>query len=283
MKTCRFCNFQQERGDFCEACGSPFSADKVDFSEGLPEMMGGPDAFPDPTASAFPDPTKPVAGTSSVPETPPEVSTPAPAAAVTAAAVPSADTPAEVPAPKPVPEKKTPAPEERKVWYSAREAGETVYTKNRGSLKSGNYIPESFNPSLSSSDDAPKEPSGPGWWNGAPNASSGSSLPDPSTIIAAASAPQQDPKAAFAPYNGVYTHTLITFVLSAVGLLCLCGMSFISLILSGIAFASMLNVKSGTSIGNNDKTVNRAKILTIIADVLLVFALITMIIALAVS
>ncbi len=250
-------------------------------------MMGGTDAFPDPTVSAFPDPTKPVAGTSSVPETPAETSTTvaaAPAAPVmTAAAVPPAGTPAEAPAQNPVPEKKAPIPEERKVWYSAREAGETVYTKNKGSLKSGNYIPESFIPSLSTSDDAPKEQAGPGWWNGAPNSSASSSVADPAAIVAAASAPQQDPKAAFAPYNGVYTHTLITFILSAVGLLCLCGMSFISLILSGIAFASMLNVKSGTSIGNTDKTVNRAKILTIIADILLVLALITMITMLAAS
>ena len=57
MKTCRFCNNQQESGDRCDACGSPFSADKVDFSEGFPDLTGGESAFPDPTASSFPDPT----------------------------------------------------------------------------------------------------------------------------------------------------------------------------------------------------------------------------------
>ena len=36
MKTCRFCNHEQEEGDRCEACGSPFSADKLDFSGGIP-------------------------------------------------------------------------------------------------------------------------------------------------------------------------------------------------------------------------------------------------------
>ncbi|MBO4928181.1 MAG: hypothetical protein J5379_08030 [Clostridiales bacterium] len=63
MRICRFCMHEQESGDFCDACGSPFSADKVDFGDG--GAMGGeamPDltqsTFSDPTQSAFPDPSQ---------------------------------------------------------------------------------------------------------------------------------------------------------------------------------------------------------------------------------
>ncbi|MBR5975924.1 MAG: hypothetical protein IK020_12160 [Clostridiales bacterium] len=58
MKVCRFCNHEQESGDHCEACGSPLSADKVDFSDSSSDMMSGFGEFPDPTKSAFPDPTQ---------------------------------------------------------------------------------------------------------------------------------------------------------------------------------------------------------------------------------
>ena len=70
MKTCRFCNNQQENGDRCDACGSPFSADKVDFSEGFPDLAGGESAFPDPTASSFPDPAIPQIPEPTVPVAP---------------------------------------------------------------------------------------------------------------------------------------------------------------------------------------------------------------------
>ncbi len=33
MKICRFCQHQQESGDSCEQCGAPFAADKLDFSD----------------------------------------------------------------------------------------------------------------------------------------------------------------------------------------------------------------------------------------------------------
>ena len=123
MKTCRFCLHQQESGDRCEACGSPFSADKLDFSEGLPEAESG---FPDPTVSSMPDPTvSPV---------------PAPAVAAAGTTAPAvAETPSRT-ADVPVTQtEETPAersPEEpKKIMYSAAVAGETVYLKSKGGNK----------------------------------------------------------------------------------------------------------------------------------------------------
>ena len=263
MKTCRFCNNQQENGDRCDACGSPFSADKVDFSEGFPDLTGGEGAFPDPTASSFPDPT-----ISQIPEPT------APVAPVPVDASPAEETPAA---------EKAPAPEnERKVMYSAAASGETVYLKSKGGYHP-NSAPESFTPSLSTSDDAPKEQSGPGWWNGAPNASSSTadstsapSVPDPEKIVAAASVPQQDPKSAAASYKKTYIHSLITFILSAVGLLCCCGMSTPSLVLSLIAFLKVKPLNDGLQVRDPEKAVNSAKIMTDIADILLAVSAIIM-------
>ena len=283
MKTCRFCNNQQESGDRCDACGSPFSADKVDFSEGFPDLTGGESAFPDPTIPQIPDPTVPVApvpvDASPAEDTPAAEKVPVPEetaeATEVAAGVP--ETPEDKPADAPV----ETAPE-RKVIYSAAASGETVYQRSKGGYHP-NAAPEAFKPSLSTSDDAPKEQAGPGWWNGAPNASSstadsasGPSVPDPEKIVAAASVPKQDPKSAAASYKKTYIHSLITFILSAVGLLCCCGMSTPSLVLSLIAFLKVKPLNDGLQVRDPEKAVNSAKIMTDIADILLFVAAVIM-------
>lgn len=48
MKICRFCQHQQESGESCEQCGAPLAADKLDFSD---SGSSGPDV----TVSSEPD------------------------------------------------------------------------------------------------------------------------------------------------------------------------------------------------------------------------------------
>lgn len=269
MKTCRFCNFQQESGDFCESCGSPFPADKLDFSEGLPEVNGG---FPDPTASSIPDPT----------------ASPAPAAApvVAAAVEPPApsETPAEDPEAASTPEEKPESPKdesssERKVMYSAAVSGETVYLKSKGGYHpkstgeslAGLVMPESVVEKIS---------------NARKNA-----VPEPTPVETPAAAPQPTytaPAPAPVPtytgpttvptsqYKGIYMHSMIVMILSAVGLVCCCGMSTPSFVLSMIAFLKVQSLKNGAQAQDPEKIVNRAKMLTDTADVLLIVAAIIM-------
>ena len=189
MKVCRFCNHEQESGDRCEACGSPLSADKVDFSDSSSDMMSGFGEFPDPTKSAFPDPTQQafpdptVSPSHSSTDYPVKQETQPSQEHVAGAAVAAFGT-------KDAPEKPMTSPEELmskgaeqthqekgtdvpgakmqspetpkkqkaedskpKVMYSAAASGETVYALSKGSL---------------SKNHTPVQP-GPGWWNGAPN------------------------------------------------------------------------------------------------------------------
>lgn len=240
MKTCRFCMNKQESGDRCDACGSPFSADKLDFSEGLPEVDS---AFPDPTASSMPDPTL----------------SPVPVAAA-------------VPAVEPAPEKKDgPAPsaeeapeEPKRIMYSAAIAGETVYLKSKGNFRSkstgesvaGHFMPASAVDAISQ--------------KRLEKASTETYSPDEAAPVPVVVNPvASTPKAPF-KYNGLLTHSLVTFILSCVGLLCCCGMSTPSLVMSLIAYLTLRPVKLGTVNGDAESVAGRAKVLTIISDVWLV-------------
>ena len=243
MKTCRFCNFQQESGDFCESCGSPFPADKLDFSEGLPEVNGG---FPDPTASSIPDPTA-----SPAPEEKPE---------------------------SPVENPKDESSSERKVMYSAAASGETVYLKSKGGYHpkstgeslAGLVMPESVVEKISNArkntvpEPTPVEPAP------APQPTYTAPTPAPvPTYTGPTTAPTSQ-------YNGIYMHSMIVMILSAVGLVCCCGMSTPSFVLSMIAFLKVQSLKNGAQAQDPEKIVNRAKKLTNTADVLLIVAAIIM-------
>ena len=82
------------------------------------------------------------------------------------------------------------------------------------------------------------------------------------------------PKTAADPakYQGWYIHSMITLILSCLGLLCLCGMSVPSLVVSLIAFLSLMNLKNGAYNEDPDKIIGRAKKMTMVADFLLVGA-----------
>ena len=124
MKICRFCQHSQEDGNNCEACGAPFSADKLDFSSedimmGVAGTTGSSDAqmgaagttdtqVPD-TRPAEEVSPEPISGTDKTPdetldETPHETS----------------DEQTDV---QPTPETKP----EKKVWYAASGPKDSVY------------------------------------------------------------------------------------------------------------------------------------------------------------
>ena len=265
MKTCRFCNNQQESGDRCDACGSPFSADKVDFSEGLPDLTDASDAFPDPTASSFPDPTVSQIPDPTVPVAPvveeapkAEPVPPVEEAPVVAAA---SEAPAEKNAVEP---EKTPAQTGRKIMYSAAASGETVYKKSKGGLNSkrsgaavaGLFVPESVAEKIAQKREE------------AASAIRDAQAQMPVTYTR----PQTNTKADPSKYQGWYVHSMITLILSCIGLLCLCGMSIPSLVISLIAFLSLLNLKNGAYNEDPERIISRSKKLTMIADMLLVGA-----------
>ena len=110
MKTCRFCNHEQEEGDRCEAFGSPFSADKLDFSgETMPDPTQSVTSAQDSSIWGAASSESPVAETS-VPQpavvetTMPEAETVSSDASVTGAPdqkAPEADVPKTDPQPTP--------------------------------------------------------------------------------------------------------------------------------------------------------------------------------------
>ena len=177
-------------------------------------------------------------------------------------------------------------PGERKIMYSAAANHETVYKNAK--LSAGGLGTSS----------APQSQPGPGWWNGAPNATpqvppktpylvnttpaattSGQvaptgQIPEQNNaavehVVQAAQAAPSALEEAFRPYSSQYNHTLITVGLSAIGLLCCCGMSIPSLVLSSIAHSKLLGIKKGTSSEDPQSAAGTAKRLTRIADILL--------------
>ena len=294
MKTCRFCMHEQESGEYCEACGSPFSADKLDFSSGsMPDPTAG--AFPDPTKSAFPkDPEIPAAPAPSnepVPNVMPVAAVGMPSSGTPASEdlkpeVPSSEVPSSVKeekkpekkdnSGKKQPEKKQPEkklpekkvfPEEpTKIMYSASQNHETVYLKGKGNhLKKGPVDPKAFSPSLAEPEDAPTEQQGAGWWNGA----APSATPAPSQTSSATNA------AAVPPWLNAFA--IIMIVMSALGMVCLCGAGFVPLMIALIALNKITSVKNGSSV-NVDRDLSTARILLIASALVLVLAAIIMLI-----
>ncbi len=247
MKTCRFCNHEQEEGDRCEACGSPFSADKLDFSG---------ETIPDPTQSVTPAPDPTIWGAAApqevpVSETPSEMASGEAEMPVAGEGVPSesiSDAAEKQPAPETSVPEMTQKPVPPKIMYSAAARSETVYLKKKGS-----YIPSHGMTIL------------PPARNSAPQ------------VVPAVTSPKMDDES-FKKYSGIYNHTLITMIISIIGMVCLCGSSMISVILSSIAFSKMSAVKSGTTTKDPDRVAASAKAMTLVADFLLIVGLIFVIV-----
>lgn len=280
MKTCRFCMHEQESGEYCEACGSPFSADKLDFSDAsMPDPTAG--AFPDPTKNAFPEAKEsaatPEISNGSVPEVMP----------VAAAGAPSMDAPkpenasSEEKADKIQPEKNEEFSDgSKKIMYSASQYHETVYLKGKGNLlKKGKTDPKEFSPYLTEREDAPTQQQGAGWWNGAAPSASSAPQSEPSTIptppgVNAYSASASGGNAAVPSW--LYAFSIVMIVLGGLGTICLCGAGFIPLVMALIALSKITSVKNGSS-DDTDHDLNSAKILLIISVVILVLCSILMI------
>jgi len=327
VKICRFCNHEQENGEYCEACGSPLSTDRVDFTDGMSDTTGGFGAFPDPTAQAFPDPTVQAFPDPTVQAFPDPTISPAGVSQESAPQIQEQTSPVqetEQPAPmqgaeqatqeKPAEKKpqehvvETPVaafgtknkgskkehkPEEkqdpdapRKIIYSAAASGETVYGKSKGGLVTSGTLVE------------PTQP-GPGWWNGAPNASANTAVPkenscaaptgsdsagtipansNPAPVYTAPPQGQAPANPQFQPYNGLYTHAIITLVLGLMGLLCCCGGTFFSLIFSVMAYLRLSALKKGTATGSPEDVARQAKTMLTVADVLLALGMVVMLI-----
>ena len=299
MKTCRFCMHEQDSGEYCEACGSPFSADKLDFSDAsMPDPTAG--AFPDPTKSAFPKTTESV-----FPEPAETPATPVPSnesapnvMPVSVAGMPSSDTPSseetvsEVPSPakeekkpkkkessensqperkqteKEQPEKKKDfSKEPKKIMYSASQNHETVYLKGKGNyLKKGPVNPEAFSPYLAETEDAPTEQQGAGWWNGA----APSAGPTPSQTAS----PATGNAAAVPSWLNVFA--IVMIVVGAISTPCFCGAGFIPMIMALIAHNKISSVKNGSS-EDCDHDLNTARVLLIVSVPILVLTAILMV------
>ena len=257
MKTCRFCNHEQEEGDRCEACGSPFSADKLDFSgETIPDPTQSVTSAPDPTiwgAAAAPQetlvaetPSEMASGEAGIPDS--GEGAPSEPVADAAGKQPDQTAGQKQPAPETSAPEMTQKPVPPKIMYSAAARSETVYLKKKGS-----YIPSHGMTIL------------PPARNSAPQ------------VVPVVTPPKMDDES-FKKYSGTYNHTLITMIISIVGMVCLCGSSLISVILSSIAFSKMSAVKSGTTTKDPDRVAASAKAMTLVADFLLIVGLIFVIV-----
>ncbi|MBO4688531.1 MAG: hypothetical protein J5636_08470 [Clostridiales bacterium] len=349
MKICRFCNHEQENGNYCDACGSPLSADKVDFSDISSDSLSGFGEFPDPTKSAFPDPTQQAFPDPTVSSSYSSLddlagkkseSSQEHVAGAAVAAFGTKDTP-EKPMTSPEelmskgaeptqPEKKTDAPVTKpqkkesevsetkaqdkgdnvfgtqfpdptlkekkdskpKIMYSAAEHGETVYAKSKGGL---------------GTDFTPVQP-GPGWWNGAPNSGTGSTSNDAQNSNNSSSGQTTAPSASqntgasqnqetlpvfsvgtqgqsvgtnpeFKQYENLYTHVLVSFGLSLLGLVCCCGMTILATVFSAIAYGKMHTLKKGISMQPADEVIPKVKKYVLISDILLGISFLLMAIA----
>ncbi|MBR3057121.1 MAG: hypothetical protein IKG93_04035 [Clostridiales bacterium] len=246
MKTCRFCQNVQESGDFCDACGQPFPADKLDFSnsDDLFAGMGLPVSAENTSTDL----------TGAVPTVSDEVaSTPNdPSAEAQNEEAPSAE---ENPSSQDESEDKTSdkdsetdsddeelEPEEdtphKKIMYSAREAGESVYQKKR------HFITASPTTSSKTSSPAPKA--------------------NTNTNATAAAASYKGNT-----YSSEYTFALVSLILNSVGFLFTCGTGLFSLAISIFAFIKASGLKNGKA-ADPASTARTVKILDVIADFLIV-------------
>lgn len=283
MKTCRFCLNQQEKGDFCEACGSPLESDNLDFSGAQ---------FPDPTMSAQPQTAAPVfvpapAPVETVSPAAPAPAAPAPATpdlppimqpqtaqpqimqpqieqavpAMGAAAVPQATQPAQA---------QEPVKQGRKVMYSAKQAGETVYMKNKGvyhPVTVGKWemsdVPVASESGTAANPVAEKKPT-----------NSFAVPTNPKPPFAEVVAPEQP--GVKEEYKKAQSFSLTMLIISSLSMVFCCGTSLISLILSILAYSKSSKVcKGGSTTPDQDvasakKLANAALVLRIVGTILMI-------------
>lgn len=231
MKTCRICLNQQENGAFCEACGSPLDPDNLNVSESQfpdPAMGAGVSSnTANPMTSSLPDPTQPqnaAAGTAAF----------APASANTAE-----DATKQVVF-QPVNQQGMPVIN-KDVMYSAKQSGETVYMKKKGSYRPSNtpmtWPSSNANPNMAN-----------------PNTA------NPNVLPFAGAAPLQSMTGTAAPggqngatsmaqseYQSIRTFALVLMIINGIGLVACCGTSIISFILSLSSYLKINNVINGKS------------------------------------
>lgn len=219
MKTCRFCMHEQESGAFCEACGSPFPADKVDFTSG-PEDLSAPLMAADPAL----DPETPAQPAEPAPaEQPPVQDTPLENA-------PSEEAPAEnAPEPEDAQQPQESQPEEeKKIIYSAFERGETVYARSTGKISTNN--PAFAAPAVNPQNTQNAQTAG-------QNTQSG----------AAKAAPLPVGKSAAERYSTLQKVVTGSYIAQIILLFFCCASNIFSLILIFFANRNMTEVKRGTA------------------------------------
>jgi hypothetical protein len=256
MKICRFCQHTQEDGNNCEACGAPFSADKLDFSSGLDEMTSGvsepASAFPETNSEFAPapeiEPAAPVEAGAAFAPIAPVASAPASEEPVSEAPdLQNPVTPSEEVAPaEPQSEGKT-APraqfgmkdgQPRGIMYQATGPKETVYDPKLARAVNSNGTKMNFVGAR------PKN--------------------NTSNPVAVVESPAYDKTA----FGGIDTLVNISALVNLAMMFCMCGTNIIPFILSMIAYSKMKKVKTATA-SNPDSTAATAKTLAIVADVLL--------------
>lgn len=229
MKTCRFCLNQQEGGEYCEACGSPMEADLADFSG---------NSFPDPTiaagATSLPDPTIQVPSnpTTSATPNPATSDLPDPTMPQTSVTQPTSE---EVSRPQPA--------SSNQVIYSAKQAGETVYLKNKGTYRpSGNVAwPIPGVPTQTA------DPNAVPLVSGVPN---NLGMPMPIPTMGGATVPAgmaNPPQEVLAGSNRTRTFSLTMLIITSVQIVLCCGTNILSMILSYIAYSKISKVVNHTS------------------------------------
>lgn len=213
MKTCRFCLNQQEGGDYCEACGSPMTSD-----------------FPDPTM-----PLPPI--TQTAPETVPQTSATQPAPEAATQDFATQPTPEIVPqdsATQPAAEavQKAKPTSSNQVMYSAKQAGETVYTKNKGVYRPSANVPWPI-PGI------PFQSTAPGEIPSAQGLPLSPGAPSSTPMMGGTSVPNvlpNPPQEVLAGSNKTRTFSLIMLIITSVEIVLCCATNIVSLITAILAY-----------------------------------------------
>lgn len=224
MKTCRFCLNQQEGGEYCEACGSPMTSD-----------------FPDPTM-----PLPPI--TQTAPETVPQASAtqPAPEAATQDFATqPASETATQASVMQPAAEavQKAKPTSSNQVMYSAKQAGETVYTKNKGVYHPSANVPWPI-PGI------PSQSTAPGDISSAQGLPLSPGAPSSTPMMGGTSVPNvlpNPPQEVLAGSNKTRAFSLIMLTFTSVEIVLCCATNIVSLITAILAYKKIDRVVKHTS------------------------------------
>ncbi len=242
MKICRFCQHSQETGDYCEACNAPFPADKLDFSNSSDILQ--PDSartVSDDAQAVAPEQTSEVSSRPAEQvETPRQVET----------AVEKAEAPNK--------EKRTgksrmkdpleldedddswdpTQPGRKKILYSAKAAGDTVFVgKKLSTPSSGNGLTKSQTKSGKTE----------------------------KTVAPANKQPEVLRQYNGKRYSGEFSFALISLIFNSVAMLFTCGTGLLGFLLSLYALIKGSKLKKGTD-PDPVSTASKVKIFAAIAD-----------------